>query len=154
MLPLAAAWGRLGKFIKFPAKSRLSRFRRIRRLRRFLISFIYLYHETCRQQLRAGVFKGRGLIPRRRKYLYDITFENIFYSIFHSLEMHLHLFMDTPVMKVILVRKYQWSDVRIELGTAGWEARMLPLCCAVPPPHLLKASSYHDYFPLGGWGAA
>ena len=43
-------------------------------------------------------------------------------------------FKDTQIMKEFLwIRNYQQSDVRIEPGMAGWEARTLLLCYAVPP---------------------
>ena len=52
---------------------------------------------------------------------------------FYFLEMHLRQgpFKDTPVVKV-WVCIYQQSGVKIEPGTAGWEARTQPLCHAVP----------------------
>ena len=40
------------------------------------------------------------------------------------------------------VQNYQQSDVRIKPKTAGWEARMLPLCFAVPLELTVKSIAF------------
>ena len=54
--------------------------------------------------------------------------------IFHFFVIHLRVgpLKGTPVRKVCFVRINQQSEVGIEPGTSRWEARMLPLCHAVP----------------------
>ena len=54
-----------------------------------------------------------------------------FFFLFSVMPLREGPFKDTPVMKV-WVRNYQQSEVRMEPGTAVWEARTLPLCYAVP----------------------